>query len=347
MTKSLPREWRIHGQFAQTNLLAGILPRSGVHFLAGPQGHERDALVADVAVAVASDVVTCGLSEPDHNGARSSLSGFFGLNTGAATGVAIITDAKRADSLSRAIAASSLARGVSRPLPIAVLGIKGTDAQALTAAHARIAELQEWMQTDGVGLGLVIFDLALPHGEDLAFQREGRAVLCVCDVAPAAPDGVIIELGDNRLTFAKPAQGEPWAREFGLDVVKVQDAEALVARPGKAVEPAPAWRAAPVAARKVVAPVPELPVIDRYALIVARGEISTALRDRWTLQGFEVASSQEAALPKPGEIVGGRREIIVAGEDQRPEELKARATRLKEEAVRRGVANVVTIQVAA
>jgi hypothetical protein len=46
-------------------------------------------------------------------------------------------------------------------------------------------------------------------------------------------------------------------------------------------------------------------------------------------------------------MVGGLREIVVAGEDQRPEELKGRVTRLGWEATARGVDKDVVIRAAA
>jgi hypothetical protein len=110
MMNSFPRDWRIHGHFEQTELMAGVLPRHGVHFLTGANAPAKDAVLADIAVAAASDSISCGLSVPDENGARSSLNEFFGLPSGAATGVAILTNQDKADSLSRSIAAATLAR---------------------------------------------------------------------------------------------------------------------------------------------------------------------------------------------------------------------------------------------
>jgi hypothetical protein len=348
MMNNIPRDWHVHGRFGQTELLA-VIPRHGLHYLAGKAGKERDAVIADIATATAGDMTICGLSAPDKAGARSSLSGFFGLPTGAATGVAVIASAEHADSLSRNIAANALARGVCRPLPVAVLGIAGVTAQHLTGAHARIAELVKWFEAEhGMSMGLVILDLALPAGELLAFQRQGRAVLVAGDAAPAALDGVILEVGENRITLAKPAGGEPsWAREFALDVVSIGGNDVHVIRPGKPVTPSPVWQATAPAARKAVAPEPELPITSKVVLIVSRGELSEEQKARWTDDDYSIVQSQQAALPKPGEIVGGRREIVVAGDDQLPTELRARATRLEWEATARGVANDIIVRVAA
>ncbi len=84
MTNRLPRDWRLHGHHAKTALLADVLPRQGTHYLTG---REDIPLIADLAVSIASDSATCGLSAPDKSGARASLSGFFGHATGAAEGV--------------------------------------------------------------------------------------------------------------------------------------------------------------------------------------------------------------------------------------------------------------------
>jgi hypothetical protein len=294
MMKNFPRDWAIHGQFAQTELMAGVLPRHGVHSIVG-KSDDRDAALAELATVIASTPATC-------SGASR-----FGLSpSGSASGVAIISGNERADSISRAVATAAMGRGVRNPIPVAVLGVSGVHLEGI---HARINELSAWFEAEyGVGLGLVVIDLALSRGELLQFARQGRAALVVGNEAAAGADGVVVSVEADRLDVAAAAK--------------------------------------PVV-RKAAAKEPELPITSKVALIVARGEISTALRNRWTLQGFEVATSQEAALPKPGDIVGGRREIVIAGEDQRPEELRGRATRLREEAVRRGIDSDVLIRVAA
>lgn len=300
--------------------------------------------MADLAAAVASDAATCGLSAPDGAEMRASLSGFFRLPTGEMSGVAIITSSARADALSRAIAAATLARGVSKQIPVAVLGT-----HHVTGAHSRLNELASYFEAeDGVALGLLIINAELTHAELLAFQRQGRAVLAVCAEAPADAAGVVLEVGDGRLTASKTASGEPWAREFALDVVKVEGVEALVLKPGKAVSPAPVWKAAPPAVIAPVPPAPEIPITSRTVLFFERGEVPAAERAKWTGQGYAIARGQDDALPAPGQLVGERREIVVVGlGDHRPEDVESVANQLEQRAVARGVGRDVVIRVAA
>ncbi|RTL88119.1 MAG: hypothetical protein EKK29_05970 [Hyphomicrobiales bacterium] len=346
MIKNLPRNWLCHGLFAQTDLLAGVLPRSGIHYVAGSDGEHRDAVLADLATAIASDAVTCGLSAPDDGGSRTSLSGFFGLPTGAASGVAAITGKGRAEALSRAVAANAAARGISRPLPIAVMA--GYSAEA---SGFRLHELEQHFRAEhGVGIGLLIVDLALPQGELLALQRPGRAILAVGESAPVAlaQGSVVLAVSGGRMTLARPLDGKRWARSFELTTV---DGVPVLA-PGGEAPVAAIWQAAkPIAAPEPVAkePQPELPIVSRVALIISRGELAPEVRAKWADAGFTVVQSQDAALPRPGEIVGGKREIVIAAanDDQRIEELRGRVNRLGERAAELGVADVVMIRIAA
>ncbi|RTL81294.1 MAG: hypothetical protein EKK29_18270 [Hyphomicrobiales bacterium] len=196
-------------------------------------------------------------------------------------------------------------------------------------------------------MGLIIVDLDLPQGELLALQRPGRAVLSVCEAAPTTlpAESVVLVAGEGRLTLATPADGKPWARSFELTTV--DGAPVLV--PGGEAPVASIWKPQPVTVPAPVAkePQPELPIASKVVVLIGRGEVSADVRSKWTVDGFVVVQRESDALPQPGEIEGGLREIVVAGEDQRTEELKARATRLHWAAVERGVDSVVTIRVAA
>jgi hypothetical protein len=300
MTTKL-RNWRLHGVYEESPLMAGVLPRYGVNFVVGDPGEARDAAIAHLATCVASTPATC------------AGNGRFGLSpSGSASGVAIVTSKDRAETIHQAIADAALARSVGRQLPIGALGIRGASAANLTSAHACIAELADWMRAEhSAELGLVILDIALPHKEALEFARAGRSVLVVANEAAAGADGVVISVEADRLA-----------------VGTAQREAAPVARKAKVAEPEPE-------------------ITSRVALIVNRGEIPSTMRAKYNLQGFEVVERESDALPKPGEIKSGVRHILIAGHDQRPEELRARATRLHWAAVNIGVADAVKIEVAA
>lgn len=102
--------WTKHGESAQTSLLAGIMPRSSIHFLTGPEKSGRTSIAADIAVAIAAGDVGCGLSAPDKSGVRTSLAGVFGHATGAPAGVAIITEERNVGAIGNAIHAAALER---------------------------------------------------------------------------------------------------------------------------------------------------------------------------------------------------------------------------------------------
>jgi hypothetical protein len=188
------RDWRIHGSLAQSALMASVLPRGAVSYVSGEPGDARDAIVASLATAVASDVTICGLSDE-----RASLAGFFHLPAQRAEGVAIVT-AGDAERVSRSIAATALARGIQRPLNIGVLGVKGATATQLTGIHARLAELADHFEE---GVGLVVLDICSIHQREiLQFAQHGRAVLVVGNEAPASASGAILELASDRLTVS-------------------------------------------------------------------------------------------------------------------------------------------------
>ncbi|CAJ0860374.1 hypothetical protein AMST5_01296 [freshwater sediment metagenome] len=220
----------------------------------------------------------------------------------------------------------------------------------VTGTHARLNELAAWFEAEhGVALGLLIIDAELSYIEFHAFQRQGRAVLVVCAEAPADAAGVVLEVGKSRVTAAKTASGEPWAREFDLEAVTVDGTEVRVIKPGKAVSPAPAWRAAAPAV--IIAPLakkPEPKITSKVVVIRARGELSQAMRARWAEQDFVIVENSDDALPKPGEIKDGERRLIqVDGIDQNHVDLLSVANRLRWKAIERGVSNDVVILPAA
>lgn len=67
----------LHGEAAPTKLLAGILLAPGVHPLVGNDALINISLAAEMVVALAAGSLACGLSQPDADGIRRSLGGFF------------------------------------------------------------------------------------------------------------------------------------------------------------------------------------------------------------------------------------------------------------------------------
>lgn len=82
--------WTQHGHPPAS---PGVLPRSGIHFLIGPEKSGKSSIAADLAITLAAGDAGCGLIAPDKSGVRISLSGFFGKPTGASVGVAIVAEA--------------------------------------------------------------------------------------------------------------------------------------------------------------------------------------------------------------------------------------------------------------
>jgi hypothetical protein len=67
MTNGVPANCSIHGKPAKTPLLAGIVPRQGVHYLNVANRTVSAPLIADIAIAVASDSTACGLSDAERD----------------------------------------------------------------------------------------------------------------------------------------------------------------------------------------------------------------------------------------------------------------------------------------
>ncbi len=53
---------------------------------------------------------------------------------------------------------------------------------------------------------------------------------------------VVMEVEDGRLTFAKPAAGKGWAREFTLGRIKLVVGESVAVRPGAIANFNPRWK---------------------------------------------------------------------------------------------------------
>lgn len=338
--------WTHHGNSIAPQL-AGALPRQGVHFLIGDEGSGRSPIAADLAVAIAAGDVGCGLSQPDSGGARRSLAGFFGHAAGAPANVAIIADTRHAASISNAISAAALARGVVGALPISwASSNRFNSADGVRAMAAHVAR-------HGEVLSLVIVDeldftdpeMALSV---IAIQRSARcAVLVVCKEPPASlivGETAVLETSNGVLTLAKPASGETWAREFSLDRIMVGDAEALAVRPGKVAAVAPSFK---YVARTAPAPKsePERPIVARVVLAFGADKITNAERARWPgFDGF-VKHIGEAVLMVEQNSAKGRTEIIIA-EPARGWDVREEAQRLETELKTKGLLDAALVSVA-
>ncbi|HEY8213194.1 MAG TPA: hypothetical protein VIG36_03555 [Methylocystis sp.] len=338
------KNWTLHGEVPPTPLLAETFPKSGVHFIVGEDETARGAIIADLALALASDSTTCGLGPIGENGVRASLSGWFDRDTGERCGVAIVAGQGRADTLRRAVTVNALARGVRSPLPIALTEVRG--AAPLFAVPKLLRELSGALD---VPLGLVALD-ELAIGAEAAraidaIQSTGAAVLLVGRELPSGligPQSVVVEVSPDRIDVTPP-QGEPWAREFSLDRVILPDADALAARPGKAAPAAPSFlRPAPAA--PIVREPPQLPpIVSKAVHFLSRG-LADDIATRYRAAGFLV-------LRNPGNGLcdlpdDGRREISIVGVGgQRNADIQRVANSLRQEAIARGVNDRVVIRV--
>lgn len=114
--------------------------------------------------------------------------------------------------------------------------------------------------------------------------------------------------------------------------------------PGKAVAPAPVWKAAAPAVRAVVTAPAELPITSRAALLIGGGEIPELIATQWRDAGYQLPRNPENALP-PNDATGCKEIVIVGLGDQRDEDLEYIANQLRQRAVARGVDGKVLIRV--
>lgn len=339
--------WTYHGAPPATSLLAGILPRNGIHFLIGAEKSGKSSVAADIAVAVAAGDVGCGLSAPDSGGARASLAGFFGHAVGAPAGVAIITDPKHAESISSAINAAALARGVTGSLPISwIASNRLHSADGLRDMAGRVSR-----HLDGESLVIIDeIDFADPE-MSLSVQAIQRAAKCAVLVVCKKPltsllgaDSIILETSDGVLTLAKSASGEPWAREFSLDRIILGDAEAVAVRSGKVAAFAPRYLyimpAAPAPKLE-----PEKPIVARIVLAMSGAKITDEERARWPGYDGFVRNIGDAVLAVEHNQANGRTEILIA-EPARGWDVRVEARRLETELKTKGLLDSAIINVA-
>ncbi len=144
-------KWFKHGEYQRTALLAGVLPRSGVHYLSGAHRSGKTTILADLVVALAAGDLGCGLGL-DSSGTRQSLSGWFGNAVGSPSRIAVACPLDDLDATRAAIEACALARGVTAQLPIALWGQHGDFVATLRDGTVRWHEARDELG----GLDLIV-----------------------------------------------------------------------------------------------------------------------------------------------------------------------------------------------
>ena len=135
--------WHLHGKSSCRDLIAGLLPASGMHFLVCEDDDTREAIVADLAVAIAagntmaSDIVRGTKKGEDHR----IVGGFLGLDVCEGVGIAVVGATSQRD-----VDAASAWRGIKSDLPIAVSTTRLTD-----IVSARLHDLRH-----EINVGLVV-----------------------------------------------------------------------------------------------------------------------------------------------------------------------------------------------
>lgn len=303
--------WDFHGSGHTEH---GFLPERGVHYICGADDAANMAIAANLAVAVAAGDVGGGLSEPDEDGVRHALGGFFGKAVGCQGAVAVLTTRKAA--MQRAIDAAALARGVTAPLPIVFAAPRDSMASALVSGELRLPTLRDTMEDN---LLLVIVDglSASPRArQDVVRGLKALEDFLGCAVfvvgreplgIPSAHDSSTLEVADGVVTFHSAA-GEGWAHKFSLDRIRLLDGEADSARPSEAIAlaPKPAARAPKPAEQIVRAP----KIVKRVVLAMTGNSIGDAERARWPEHGF-VRSVEEAVKAVQASSADGVTEIAV------------------------------------
>lgn len=210
--------WKLHGEATTRDLIAGLLPSSGMHFIVCENDDERRAIVADMAVAIASGNVANIVQEAKKAEGWRVEGGFLGLQTGERKGVAIIGAAKQSD-----MAAAAAWRAIKSPLPIAVSTALKDD-----VVSARLHDLSDGIRP--TPLGLVVVSANWSRGVEevrriLNFGNGSWATIVVSAEAPPTTmirDGSrVIRVADRSLSLAHPATVTPWSRSFGLEAISI------------------------------------------------------------------------------------------------------------------------------
>lgn len=293
--------WKLMGESATHDLVAGVLPANGMHFLACENDDTRKAIVADLAAAIASgniaNLVQDGKKSTD--GWRLE-SGFLGLATGERKGVAIVGAATWND-----VKAAAAWRGQD-DLPIAVSTSHLSD-----IVSVRLHDLRHEIN---VGLVIVHADWSRGVGEirRILNYRGDFAVLVVSADEPPAnviqADSRVLRVADGSLTLAHPKTAAPWARSFSLEAIKIEGGKAHGVRAGSEGASAPEFvMAAPEA------PAPQEQPGYAGAIIYTVGALyglHPSEAQRWPEGAIFVEKPQDVA--RAAKDIDGRVQVIVA-----------------------------------
>lgn len=162
--------WRLYGESSCNDLIAGLLPANGMHFLVCADDDTRKAVVADMAVANASGNVGSIVQEAKKADGWRFASGFLGLEVGEAKGVAIIGAATWND-----VKAAAAWRGQD-DLPIAVSTSHLND-----VVSVRLHDFADAIKPTPLGLVVVSANWSRGVEEVRRILNFGNGSWAVCD----------------------------------------------------------------------------------------------------------------------------------------------------------------------
>ena len=244
--------WRLHGETSCRDLIAGVLPANGMHFLVCAEDDTRRAIVADLAVSIAAgNMARDVVQEAKKADGWRIVGGFLGLQTGEPCGVAVIGSATQTD-----IDVAAAWRGIKSFPPIAVSAAPKND-----IVSARLHDLRSEMD-----VGIVIVEADWSRGIDevkrILNYRGDFAVLAVSATEPPAnvmqDDSRVLRAQAGQLSIAHPAIAKPWSRSFSLEAIKIGGERAWGVRAGSEAVSVP----------EIAKPAPEGPQTQEIRTIV-------------------------------------------------------------------------------
>jgi hypothetical protein len=291
--------WRLAGETTQSDLVNGLLPNSGLHFLVCADDDTRKAIVSDLAVSIAAGNVANIVQEAKKADGYRLSGGFLGLQAGETCGVAIIEATTQTD-----IDAAVAWRGIKSFPPIAVSTAPMND-----IVSSRLHDLRSEMN---VGLVLVLADWSrgVEEIKRILNYRGEFAVLVVSATKPPANvmqgDARVIRVENGQLSLAHPATATPWSRSFSLELIHMASGKAWGVRPGAEAVSVPQFAPA--------APEPTPPPREAYAGTVIYWRSVFGLHpleaERWPEGAIFAEQPYDAA--RAASEIEGRVEIILA-----------------------------------
>jgi len=231
-----PADWKAHGLFSRPAHVAGVLPHNGRHIMVtSASSATLAAVVADLACAIASNVIDSPLaSKPGQN--RRSRAGFAGGKASVATESVLILSTRPLD-LTDAVTAAALARGISRPLDIAHARIPAPLSEA-SGAVRRIRDMGEGYFESEIGLIVVVADYAGTREGDADMARAILAisgafpapvlVVSACEPAEIPPEAVIMRLDDKSFSIENPVAGVPFTASVEREEVSFDGTDTTI-----------------------------------------------------------------------------------------------------------------------